>query len=98
MANLDNRGMSKRFDGQRVTIMGLGTRGGGLGVARYLVGEGAIVTVTDRRTEDELASSIEALEGLPIRYVLGGHDERDFTPAGADIVIRNPGVRRNSPL
>ncbi len=90
--------MSNRYDGLRVTIMGLGTRGGGLGVARYLVGEGASVTVTDRRTEEDLTTSIEALNGLPIRYVLGGHDERDFTRAGADIVIRNPGVRRNSPL
>jgi UDP-N-acetylmuramoylalanine--D-glutamate ligase len=90
--------MSNRYDGQRVTIMGLGTRGGGLGVARYLVAEGATVTVTDRRTEQDLATSIEALGSLPIRYVLGRHDERDFTRAGADIVIRNPGVRRNSPL
>jgi UDP-N-acetylmuramoylalanine--D-glutamate ligase len=84
--------------GKRVTIMGLGTRGGGLGVARYLVSEGAIVTVTDRRSEGDLASSMRELEGLPIRYVLGHHDERDFTREGADVVVRNPGVRRNSHL
>ena len=37
--------------GKRVTVMGLGTRAGGVGVARYLAEAGAIVTVTDLRTE-----------------------------------------------
>jgi UDP-N-acetylmuramoylalanine--D-glutamate ligase len=95
---LEHSRMNERFRGKRVTIMGLGTRGGGLGVARYLAGEGAAVTVTDRRTEDELAESIRDLGGLPIRFVLGRHEEHDFTRDGADIVIRNPGVRRNNQL
>jgi UDP-N-acetylmuramoylalanine--D-glutamate ligase len=90
--------MSDTFRGKRVTIMGLGTRGGGLGVARYLATQGAVVTVTDRRTEEELAGPIRELDGLPISYVLGLHDERDFTRDGADVVVRNPGVRRNNPL
>src|SRR4051794_25384569 len=90
--------MSGRYKGKRITIMGLGTRGGGLGVARFLAAEGAVLTVTDRRSEEDLASSIRDLHGLPIRFVLGRHDERDFTREGADIVIRNPGVRHNSPL
>ena len=76
--------------------MGLGTRGGGLGVARWLVDQGAQVTITDLRTREELTSSIEALGDLDVRLGLGGHDERDFTPAGADMVIRNPGVRLTS--
>jgi UDP-N-acetylmuramoylalanine--D-glutamate ligase len=90
--------MAHSYRGKRVTIMGLGTRGGGLGVARYLAGEGAIVTVTDRRTEEDLAASIRELDGLPIRYLLGRHDEQDFMRDGADMVIRNPGVRRNNSL
>jgi UDP-N-acetylmuramoylalanine--D-glutamate ligase len=90
--------MAHSYRGKRVTIMGLGTRGGGLGVARYLAREGAIVTVTDRRTKDDLEASIRELDGLPIRYVLGRHDEQDFKRDGADIVVRNPGVRRNNPL
>jgi UDP-N-acetylmuramoylalanine--D-glutamate ligase len=77
--------------------MGLGTRGGGVGVARFLAERGAIVTVTDGKTANELAQPMSELAGLPIRYVLGGHEEYDFTPAGADIVVRNPGVRRTSP-
>jgi UDP-N-acetylmuramoylalanine--D-glutamate ligase len=35
---------------------------------------------------------------LPVRFVLGAHDERDFTPDGADLVVRNPGVPRRAPL
>src|SRR5215217_8178671 len=90
--------MADGFLGQRVTVMGLGTRGGGVGVARFLAEQGAIVTVTDGKTAEELAQPMGELAGLPIRYVLGGHEERDFTPAGADMVVRNPGVRRTSPL
>jgi UDP-N-acetylmuramoylalanine--D-glutamate ligase len=88
--------MSNGLAGKRVTVMGLGTRGGGLGVARWLVEQGAAVTITDLRSADALAAPIEALNGLDVRLALGGHDERDFTPAGADMVIRNPGVRLNS--
>ena len=84
--------------GKRVTVMGLGSRGGGLGVARWLVAEGAVVTVTDAKGAEALAGPLAELTGLPIRFVLGGHDERDFTPAGADLVVRNPAVRRDAPL
>jgi UDP-N-acetylmuramoylalanine--D-glutamate ligase len=84
--------------GKRVTLIGLGTRRGGLGVARYLVSQGAQVTVTDQRPAEALAEPLSALAGLPIRYVLGRHEERDFTPRGADLVVRNPGVPRRAPL
>lgn len=82
--------------GKRATVMGLGTRGGGVGVARYLARSGAIVTVTDGKSAHDLAEPLAALAGLPIRFVLGGHDERDF--AESDLVVRNPGVRRDNPL
>lgn len=82
----------------RVTVMGLGTRGGGVGVARYLAERGAVVTVTDMKPAQALAEPLRELEGLPIRYVLGRHDEADFTPDGADVVVRNPGVPRRAPL
>ena len=81
---------------RRVLVMGLGLLAGGVAAARYAVGQGAAeVTVTDQRTADILAPSIAKLAGLPIRYVLGGHDEADFRRA--DVVVRNPSVRRTSP-
>lgn len=85
------------FQGKRVTVMGLGTRAGGVGVARFLAEQGAVVTVTDGRTEAELAASLAELRGYPIELALGGHQDRHFTPEGADLVVRNPAVRRWSP-
>src|SRR5262249_17198 len=81
--------------GKRALVMGLGVHGGGLGVARFLVGEGADVTVTDMRSPDLLRPSLAALAGPPIRYGLGEHPDHAFR--NADLVIRNPAVPRESP-
>lgn len=81
---------------RRVLVMGLGLLGGGVAAARYAVAQGAAeVAVTDLRGVDVLAPSLAALDGLPIRYVLGRHDEADFRRA--DVVVRNPNVPRTSP-
>jgi UDP-N-acetylmuramoylalanine--D-glutamate ligase len=81
--------------GLKTTVMGLGLHGGGLASARFLAERGAIVTVTDMKGESELADSMAALEGLPIRYVLGRHELDDFSKA--DLVVKNPAVRPDSP-
>ena len=81
--------------GMKVLVMGLGLNGGGMESARYLASRGAEVTVTDLRDEKILSSSIEKLKDLPIRYVLGRHEMEDFR--NADMVIKNPGVRPDSP-
>jgi UDP-N-acetylmuramoylalanine--D-glutamate ligase len=80
--------------GKRVLVMGLGVNAGGVGVARFLAERGAQVTATDLRDATVLRPSLEALSDLPIEYVLGQHRPEDF--ANADIVIRNPGVPRES--
>ena len=90
--------VGRALQGKRVTVMGLGTRGGGLGVARFLAEAGALVTVTDAKPAEALAEPLALLAGLPLRFKLGGHDEIHFTPAGADLVVRNPGVPRRAPL
>jgi UDP-N-acetylmuramoylalanine--D-glutamate ligase len=79
--------------------MGLGLHGGGLGVTRWLLKQGARVTVTDLKKADELAPSLQALESDPltgsgVEFVLGEHRESDFT--NADLIVRNPGVPRES--
>lgn len=84
------------FSGQKVTIMGLGLNGGGLASTLHFLRRGAQVTVTDLRTEEVLRPTLEALAGLPVRYVLGRHEEEDFR--GADIVVKNPGVRAGNPF
>lgn len=84
------------LDGKRVTVMGLGLFGGGLGVTRFLVRSGARVTVTDSKSQAELRESVEALRSVPVIFRLGGHDERDFRQA--DLVIVNPAVPESHPL
>ena len=81
--------------GKRVLIMGLGLHGSGIASARYAAQQGARVRVTDLRPAEILAPSIQALAGLPIDYVLGQHREEDFQ--WAEIVLRVPGIKRNSP-
>lgn len=80
--------------GRRVLVMGLGLFGGGGGVVRFLVREGAEVTVTDLRPKATLATSVRALDGLPVAFVLGGHKEWDFR--NADLIVANPAVPRSS--
>jgi UDP-N-acetylmuramoylalanine--D-glutamate ligase len=83
------------FKGKRVLIMGLGINGMGQGAAEWFTGEGAIVTVTDKKTARELQPSLAKLKTFPIRYVLGGHHKEDFITT--DIIVRNPDVPKDSP-
>ena len=81
---------SRTLAGRRVTVMGLGLFGGGAAAARFLVREGADVTVTDLRDRTTLAAALVALEGLPVHLELGRHREQDFTET--DLVVANPAV------
>jgi UDP-N-acetylmuramoylalanine--D-glutamate ligase len=93
---MEQRGIEMlALQGKRVLVMGLGLQGSGMAATRYAVQQGAIVRVTDMKTPEVLAPSVQALAGLPIEFVLGRHREEDFL--WADIVIRNPGVPRSSP-
>lgn len=81
--------------------MGLGVHGGGLGVARWLLRQGAQVTITDTASAERLAQPLAALaeaehaSGSHIRYVLGEHREEDFT--SHDLLVVNPAVPPSSP-
>ena len=90
MASPDN------LRGARVVVMGLGLHGGGAAAARYCSRHGAEVTVTDLQDEQTLRPSLDALSGLPLRFVLGTHDTKDF--ARADLIVKNPAVPRTAPL
>jgi UDP-N-acetylmuramoylalanine--D-glutamate ligase len=96
MGNIMDTRLPLDLVGAHVLVMGLGLHGGGVETARYLVRAGALVSVTDLRDERTLAPALEQLKDLPIRYVLGRHETADF--ARADLVIKNPGVRPDSPF
>lgn len=76
-----------------MVVMGLGRFGGGIGVTRWLVGQGAEVTVTDSAPEADLVDSIRRLDGLPVRFRLGGHDERDLD--GCALLVVSPAVPKD---
>ncbi|TAH34520.1 MAG: UDP-N-acetylmuramoyl-L-alanine--D-glutamate ligase [Planctomycetota bacterium] len=81
--------------GRRVLVLGLGAFGGGSGCARALARLGAEVTVTDLRPPEQLREALQELDGLPVRYALGGHSEELF--AAAELVVVNPAVPNDSP-
>jgi UDP-N-acetylmuramoylalanine--D-glutamate ligase len=81
------------YEGTKVAVIGLGREGTAL--ARYLVGQGAEVTVTDVKEEHQLESAMRELAGLPIRYVLGGHHEEVLE---ADVLFVSPGVPQGIPI
>ena len=83
------------FKGKRITVMGLGLLGRGIQVTQFLAECGAKLTVTDLKSEKELASSVLKLRKYPnIRYVFGKHDLKDFE--NIDIVVKAAGVPLNS--
>jgi UDP-N-acetylmuramoylalanine--D-glutamate ligase len=84
---------TKEFAGKRVVVMGLGRFGGGIAAARWLVGQGARVTVTDLAPAKDLAESVSELDGLPIQYRLGGHNPADLD--GCEMLVVSPAVPKD---
>jgi len=77
--------------------MGLGRHGGGVAAARWLAQQGAVVTVTDTASAEDLQSSVAELSDEPItHWRLGGHNAADFDRA--EIVVVNPAVRPGNAL
>lgn len=80
---------------RRVLVLGLGRHGGGLGVTRWLVSQGANVIVSDLRPAADLHDSLRPLRELPVELRLGGHDREDIHRA--DMVVVNPAIPPGSP-
>ncbi len=84
------------FKGKKVTVVGLGLLGKRIGDIAFLSQMGAEVLVTDLKTADELASSIEKLKSYKnITYVLGEHRFEDFE--NKDFILKGQGVPLDSP-
>lgn len=84
------------FSGKKITVMGLGLLGRGVGDAEFLAECGAEVIVTDLKTETELAESVARLRKYEnITFVLGEHREEDFTDR--DFILVAAGVPLESP-
>ncbi len=84
---------SYSFNDTNVLVMGLGRFGGGLGVTRFLLHEGARVILNDRSTADELATPLKELGDHPnLTLALGHHDPSVLDHV--DVLVVNPAVPR----
>lgn len=82
------------FAGKRVTVMGLGHFGGQIAVVKYLVSQGAKVTVTDLAPPEKLKKALAEIQSLPLTLHLGGHLDSDFTET--DLIAVSPAVAKDS--
>ncbi|HCR52476.1 TPA: UDP-N-acetylmuramoyl-L-alanine--D-glutamate ligase [Candidatus Kaiserbacteria bacterium] len=86
---------SAHFRGKRITVMGLGLLGRGVGDARYLAEQDAELIVTDLKSREELATSVAQLEAFTnVTFVLGEHRLEDFR--GRDLILKAAGVPLDS--
>lgn len=90
MAELKNR-----FAGKKILIVGLGLQGGGVGLAKFFARLGAKITVTDKKTPEQLKTSVDQLKNLDVNFRLGGHKIEDFLTC--DVIFKGPSVRWDQP-
>ena len=84
-----------KLEGKKITVMGLGLLGRGVGDARFLAEQGAELIVTDLKSTEELASSLAQLKDFSnITYVLGEHRLEDFRDR--DFILKAAGVPLDS--
>jgi UDP-N-acetylmuramoylalanine--D-glutamate ligase len=85
--------LSHELAGRHVLVVGAGVAGAAM--SRALVEGGAVVRVSERRPEDELASGPELRElGVDLRA--GGHDETHLADVAS--VFVSPGIPQDVPL
>ncbi len=84
---------SYTFNNKQALVMGLGRFGGGLGVTRYLLRQGARVVLNDQASEEELSTSLADLGNQTgLSLALGHHSPRLLEDI--DLLVVNPAVPR----
>lgn len=85
----------KFFKDKKITIMGLGLLGRGVGDAVFLAECGAKLTISDLKSKKQLKESLKKLKKFKdIKYVLGEHKLEDFRDC--DMVLKAAGVPLDS--
>lgn len=94
----DGARIYSQFRNKNVLVWGLGLNDGGLGVVEFFLDQDVNLRVTDMKTEKELSSTLEKLEGRKdkIDFVLGEHRNEDFE--WTDIIIRSPAIKPDNEL
>ena len=73
---------------KKIAVIGLGKTG--IALSRFLLRCGAEVLISDHKSEAELSSCLEAVQNLPLKFELEGHNPK--TLIQQDYVILSPGV------
>ena len=76
------------LDGKTVVVVGLAQTG--IAVAKFCAKRGARVVVADAKPADKLGDQIKQLDGVPVRFALGGMDLTTFL--AAELIVMSPGV------
>jgi UDP-N-acetylmuramoylalanine--D-glutamate ligase len=86
--------MKMSWLGLRVLVVGVGRQG--LALARYLIHNGAQVTLNDQRSDEQLGAEKLALANASVKWLTGGHPLEALS--GIDLICVSAGVPLNIPL
>ena len=82
------------FSGKRITVFGANRSG--IAIAQLMHNCGANIALTDTRDREVLSAAIDQLDGIPVEYHLGGHEESCI--ADAELIVVSPGVPLDIPI
>lgn len=83
------------YTDKKILIVGLGYRTG-LASGNFLAGKGALVTVTDTKSREDLAPVIEKLD--PSVKVIAAKQDPSLLDEGYELIVLSPGVPQRIPL
>ena len=83
------------FRDRAVSVLGFARSG--IALARFLTDAGAKVTVYDARPAGELVKAVAALDGRPVRLLLGPDVDPAVAVAGAALVTTSPSINPEYP-
>lgn len=83
-----------KYEGKKVLVVGMARSG--VAAAQLLVKHGAVVTVNDSKTREQLGDVLSPLENLPVQWALGC-PAMDVL-AGQDVLVISPGIPDSVPF
>lgn len=86
--------MAMKYEGKKVLVVGMARSG--VAAAQLLVKHGAVVTVNDSKTREQLGDVLSPLEALPVQWALGC-PAMDVL-AGQDVLVISPGIPDTVPF
>ena len=92
-----DRGIDELTD-LRVLVLGLGTHGGGTDLIQFLHSRGALITVSDIASRDQIAPSIQLIESMVPAERIHTDGHQDHHLKNIDWVVVNPAIPPRAPF